>query len=64
MLAADLANQAGGVDGHPIEIRSIDVPGSDAAAAVDELDAAGGQPATRYACRRGSARRGSGASGC
>lgn len=42
MLAADLANQAGGVDGRPIEIRSIDVPGSDAAAAaVDELDTAG-----------------------
>ena len=42
LLAADLANQAGGVDGRPIEVRSIDVPGSDAAAAaVDELDGAG-----------------------
>lgn len=42
LLAADLANLDGGVGGRPIEIRSIDTPGSDAAAAaVDELDAAG-----------------------
>ncbi len=42
MLAADLANQDGGVDGRPIDIRSVDTPGSDAAAAaVDELSSAG-----------------------
>ena len=42
LLAADLANRDGGVDGREIEVRSIDVPGSDAAAsAIDQLDAAG-----------------------
>ena len=42
LLAADLANRDGGVDGRQIDVRSIDTPGSDAAAAaVDELDAAG-----------------------
>jgi len=42
LLAADLANLDGGVDGREIEVRSIDVPGSDAAAsAIDQLDAAG-----------------------
>lgn len=42
LLAADLANQAGGVDGVPIRIESVDTPGSDAAAAaVDQLHAAG-----------------------
>src|SRR5207247_3854852 len=29
-LAADMVNAAGGVDGHPIEISALDVPGSDA----------------------------------
>jgi branched-chain amino acid transport system substrate-binding protein len=32
-LAADLANQDGGVDGRPIRLDPVDVPGSDAAAA-------------------------------
>jgi len=42
LLAADLANLDGGVDGREIEVRSIDVPGSDAAAsAIDQLDSAG-----------------------
>ena len=42
LLAADLVNFDGGVDGREIEVRSIDVPGSDAAAsAIDQLDAAG-----------------------
>ena len=42
LLAADLANQDGGVAGRQIDIRSVDTPGSDAAAAaVDELGAAG-----------------------
>jgi branched-chain amino acid transport system substrate-binding protein len=42
MLAADLANQGGGVDGRTIRIESVDTPGSDAAAAaVDQLHAAG-----------------------
>jgi branched-chain amino acid transport system substrate-binding protein len=42
LLAADLANTDGGVDGREIEVRSIDVPGSDAAAsAIDQLDSAG-----------------------
>ncbi len=42
LLAADLANQDGGVGGRLIDIRSVDTPGSDAAAAaVDELGAAG-----------------------
>jgi branched-chain amino acid transport system substrate-binding protein len=42
MLAADLANQDGGVDGQTIRIESVDTPGSDAAAAaVDQLHAAG-----------------------
>ena len=42
MLAADLANQDGGVDGRTIRIESVDTPGSDAAAAaVDQLHAAG-----------------------
>jgi branched-chain amino acid transport system substrate-binding protein len=37
VLAADLANEEGGVLGRPIEIRSLDVPGSDAAPAAIEL---------------------------
>jgi len=42
MLAADLANQDGGVDGRRIRLESVDTPGSDAAAAaVDQLHAAG-----------------------
>jgi branched-chain amino acid transport system substrate-binding protein len=42
MLAADLANEDGGVDGQLIRIESVDTPGSDAAAAaVDQLHAAG-----------------------
>ena len=42
MLAADLANQDGGVDGRTIRIESVDTPGSDAAAAaVDQLHDAG-----------------------
>jgi branched-chain amino acid transport system substrate-binding protein len=42
LLAAQMANQAGGVDGHPIQIRSLDVPGAEAAtAAVEDLHAAG-----------------------
>jgi branched-chain amino acid transport system substrate-binding protein len=39
LLAAELVNQQGGVLGRPIEIRSIDVPGSDAVpAAIRSLD--------------------------
>jgi len=34
MLAADLANQDGGVDGRRIRLESVDTPGSDAAAAA------------------------------
>jgi branched-chain amino acid transport system substrate-binding protein len=42
LLAADLANRDGGVDGRQIQIESIDTPGSDAAAsAVDQLRDAG-----------------------
>jgi branched-chain amino acid transport system substrate-binding protein len=42
MLAADLANADGGVDGRPIELSSIDVAGSDAAAsAIQQLHAEG-----------------------
>jgi branched-chain amino acid transport system substrate-binding protein len=42
LLAADLANRDGGIAGRSIDIRSVDTPGSDAAAAaVDELGAAG-----------------------
>ncbi len=42
MLAADLANEDGGVDGRTIRIESVDTPGSDAAAAaVDQLHADG-----------------------
>jgi branched-chain amino acid transport system substrate-binding protein len=42
LIAAELANRDGGVGGRSIQIRSIDTPGSDAAAAaVDQLDAAG-----------------------
>ena len=42
MLAADLANRDGGVNGRPIRIESVDTPGSDAAAAaVDQLRDAG-----------------------
>ena len=42
LLAADLANADGGVDGRPIEVRSLDVGGADAApAAVEQLHAAG-----------------------
>ena len=41
-LAADLVNADGGVGGRPIELRSVDVEGSDAAAgAVDQLHAQG-----------------------
>jgi branched-chain amino acid transport system substrate-binding protein len=42
MLAADLANEDGGVDGRSIRVESVDTPGSDAAAAaVDQLHDAG-----------------------
>jgi branched-chain amino acid transport system substrate-binding protein len=42
LLAEQMANQAGGVDGHPIQIRSVDAPGADAAtAAVEDLHASG-----------------------
>lgn len=42
MLAADLVNDDGGVDGRPIDITSLDVAGADAApAAVAQLDDAG-----------------------
>ena len=42
MLAADLVNDDGGVDGRPIAITSLDVAGADAApAAVSQLDDAG-----------------------
>ena len=42
LLAAQLVNRDGGVDGRPIEITSIDVAGSDAAAsAVAQLDGEG-----------------------
>jgi branched-chain amino acid transport system substrate-binding protein len=41
-LAADLVNADGGVDGRPIQLRSVDVPGSDAApAAIAQLNAEG-----------------------
>ena len=41
-LAADLVNQQGGVDGHPIQLTTLDVPGSDAAVqAVDDLQRRG-----------------------
>ena len=44
LLAADLANQEGGVHGRPIQVRSIDVETADAApAAVSALDAQGVQ---------------------
>ena len=33
-LAATLINERGGIEGHPVELRSIDVPSSDAAAAA------------------------------
>jgi branched-chain amino acid transport system substrate-binding protein len=42
LLAADLVNADGGVDGRSIEVRSIDVGGADAApAAVEQLHAGG-----------------------
>jgi branched-chain amino acid transport system substrate-binding protein len=42
LLAAELANAGGGVDGRPIEIRSIDVEGADAApAAIEQLHNSG-----------------------
>ena len=42
LLAADLANQDGGVDGRSIHVESVDTPGADAAAAaVDQLHDAG-----------------------
>jgi branched-chain amino acid transport system substrate-binding protein len=42
VLAADLANEDGGVGGRPIALESIDVPGADAApGAVAKLDADG-----------------------
>jgi branched-chain amino acid transport system substrate-binding protein len=42
VLAADLANDAGGVDGRTIELRSLDVPTADAApGAIDTLHAQG-----------------------
>ena len=38
-LAAELANDDGGVDGHPIQLRSLDVASADAApAAIERLD--------------------------
>src|SRR5439155_447475 len=66
LLAADLANAGGGVDGRPIQLVPLNVPGSDAAAAgVDELAGQGirlvlgsygstiSQPAALEAVRRG-----------
>src|SRR5687767_13720175 len=66
LLAAQLVNERGGVNGHPIEIRSIDVPSGDAAPyAVDYLAADGvrfvvgsygstiSEPAAARAARRG-----------
>jgi branched-chain amino acid transport system substrate-binding protein len=66
LLAAELVNQQGGINGRPIELRSIDVPGSDAAAvAVDRLAQEGvrlvvgsygstiSEPAAAEAARRG-----------
>ena len=42
MLAADLVNQDGGIDGRSIRVESVDTPGADAAAAaVDQLRDAG-----------------------
>jgi branched-chain amino acid transport system substrate-binding protein len=42
LLAADLVNADGGIDGRPLEVRSIDVAGADAApAAVEALQAEG-----------------------
>ena len=42
MLAADLVNQDGGIDGRSISVESVDTPGADAAAAaVDQLRDAG-----------------------
>jgi branched-chain amino acid transport system substrate-binding protein len=42
MLAADLVNRDGGVDGRSIRVESVDTPGADAAAAaVDQLRDAG-----------------------
>jgi branched-chain amino acid transport system substrate-binding protein len=42
ILAAELANAGGGVDGRSIEVRSIDVEGADAApAAIEQLHTAG-----------------------
>ncbi len=42
MLAADLVNRDGGVDGRSIRVESVDTPGADAAAAaVDQLHDAG-----------------------
>jgi branched-chain amino acid transport system substrate-binding protein len=42
LLAADLVNDDGGIDGRPIEITSVDVPGADAApGAVARLDGDG-----------------------
>jgi branched-chain amino acid transport system substrate-binding protein len=39
LLAAELANHDGGIAGRPVEIRSVDVPGSDAVpAAIRSLD--------------------------
>ena len=34
MLAADLVNQDGGIDGRSIHVESVDTPGADAAAAA------------------------------
>jgi branched-chain amino acid transport system substrate-binding protein len=42
LLAAELANAGGGVGGRPIEIRSVDVEGADAApAAIEQLHSSG-----------------------
>ena len=42
LLAADLANEDGGVGGRTISIESVDTPGSDAAAAaIEQLETAG-----------------------
>ena len=42
MLAADLVNEDGGIDGRSISVESVDTPGADAAAAaVDQLHDAG-----------------------
>jgi branched-chain amino acid transport system substrate-binding protein len=65
-LAVDMVNDAGGVDGHRVEIRKVDAPSSDAAVpAIDQLASDGvrfvvgsygstvSQPAAAEAARKG-----------